>query len=46
MDEAWIMEVFVQICLALRHLHKTCIIHRDLKPNNIFMDKYGTDKVW
>jgi hypothetical protein len=32
MDEMWILEVFVQICFGLRHLHKTCIIHRDLKP--------------
>jgi len=45
MDEMWIAEVFVQICLGLAHLHKTCIIHRDLKPKNIFMDKHGTIKI-
>jgi len=45
MEEMWILEVFVQICFGLRHLHKMCIIHRDLKPRNIFMDKHGTVKI-
>jgi len=44
-EESWIMEVFVQICFGLRHLHKMCIIHRDLKPGNIFMDAHGTIKI-
>ncbi len=46
MEEIWIMEVFVQICFALCHLHKACIIHRDLEPGNVFMDKHNTVKVW
>jgi NIMA (never in mitosis gene a)-related kinase len=31
------MWYFVQICLALRHLHGQGILHRDLKAANIFI---------
>ena len=37
MSEHQVMTLFVQICLALRHLHKHNILHRDLKPQNIFV---------
>jgi NIMA (never in mitosis gene a)-related kinase len=32
-----ILDYFVQICLALKHIHDRKIIHRDLKPQNIFL---------
>lgn len=32
-------EMFTQICLGVRYLHKHGIAHRDLKPENILVDK-------
>ena len=29
---------FLQICLALSHLHHNKIVYRDLKPENILLD--------
>lgn len=31
------LDLFVQMCLALNHLHDRKIIHRDIKPENIFL---------
>lgn len=35
--EAQIWEWFVQICLALKHVHDRKILHRDIKSQNVFM---------
>ncbi|EDO46185.1 predicted protein [Nematostella vectensis] len=39
MDEDEILRLFVQILLALRHVHKGQILHRDLKTQNILLNK-------
>ncbi|XP_053177262.1 serine/threonine-protein kinase Nek1-like [Scomber japonicus] len=41
-SEEQILDWFVQICLALKHIHDRKILHRDIKPENIFLTKDGT----
>ncbi|XP_053186905.1 serine/threonine-protein kinase Nek1-like [Scomber japonicus] len=41
-SEQQILDWFVQICLALKHIHDKNILHRDIKPKNIFLTKDGT----
>ena len=36
-SEEEVMRMFVQICLALNHVHQKNILHRDLKSQNIFL---------
>lgn len=36
-SEEEILDIFIQIVLALQYLHEKKIIHRDLKPQNIFL---------
>uniref|UniRef100_A0A8C5H975 non-specific serine/threonine protein kinase n=1 Tax=Gouania willdenowi TaxID=441366 RepID=A0A8C5H975_GOUWI len=40
--EEQILDWFVQICLALKHVHDRKILHRDIKSQNIFLTKEGT----
>ncbi|KAM9848260.1 serine/threonine-protein kinase Nek1 [Aulostomus maculatus] len=41
-SEEQILDWFVQICLALKHVHDRKILHRDIKSQNIFLTKEGT----
>jgi NIMA (never in mitosis gene a)-related kinase len=43
--ENQILNLFTQICLAIKHIHDRKIIHRDLKCQNIFMTKEGLVKL-
>ena len=38
-EESQILDWFIQICLALHHMHKKHILHRDIKSQNIFLTK-------
>uniref|UniRef100_A0A8C9FP77 non-specific serine/threonine protein kinase n=1 Tax=Pavo cristatus TaxID=9049 RepID=A0A8C9FP77_PAVCR len=40
--ERLILDWFVQICLALKHIHDRKILHSDIKSQNIFLTKDGT----
>jgi NIMA (never in mitosis gene a)-related kinase 1/4/5 len=44
-NEDEVMRIFVQICLALKHVHDRNIIHRDLKSQNIFLTTKGIVKL-
>ncbi|KFQ25272.1 Serine/threonine-protein kinase Nek1, partial [Merops nubicus] len=41
-SEDQILDWFVQICLALKHIHDRKILHRDIKSQNIFLTRDGT----
>jgi len=45
LEEHQIMLRFVQICLALHHVHEKGILHRDLKASNIFCDTFSIVKL-
>ena len=45
LSERRIMRYFVQILLALMHLHREQILHRDLKTENIFVAADGSIKL-
>lgn len=37
--EVFIIDIFVQLCLALKHVHDRKILHRDIKAQNIFLTR-------
>ncbi|XP_019621504.1 PREDICTED: serine/threonine-protein kinase Nek1-like isoform X1 [Branchiostoma belcheri] len=43
--EDQVMNWFVQLCLALKHVHDRKILHRDIKSQNIFLMRDGTIKL-
>lgn len=44
-SETQILDWFVQIALALKHIHDRKILHRDLKTQNIFLNQKGEVKM-
>lgn len=40
-----VLEMFLQVCDAVRHAHERGIIHRDLKPPNILVTPDGLAKI-
>ena len=45
LPEDQILDWFVQICLALKHVHDRKVLHRDIKSQNVFMSKGGKVKL-
>ncbi|CAH8561103.1 unnamed protein product [Schistosoma curassoni] len=45
MPESLILDYFVQICLALKHIHDRMILHRDIKTQNVFLTSKGRLKL-
>eukprot|EP00501_MAST-03F_sp_TOSAG23-6_P001562 GSMAST32.ASY1.ANO1.1626.1 assembled CDS len=37
LEEALILDWFIQLCMACRYIHSRKILHRDLKSNNVFI---------
>jgi len=44
-NEREVMFIFVQLALALSHVHARKILHRDLKPLNVFLTQQGVVKL-
>ena len=45
LPERQVLDLFVQVCLALKHCHDRKILHRDLKTQNVFMTSSGAAKL-
>jgi hypothetical protein len=45
LDEEEALGLFVQLLLALRHLHDRRIVHRDIKSQNVFLTSRGIVKL-
>jgi len=45
LEEGKVLDLFVQICLAIKHVHDRKILHRDLKAQNIFLMSNGIVKL-
>ena len=39
LPEHAVLDLFVQVCLALRHVHDKRVLHRDLKTANVFLTR-------
>ncbi|KAM9319866.1 serine/threonine-protein kinase Nek3 [Gastrophryne carolinensis] len=44
-SEEMILQWFVQMCLAVQHIHDKRVLHRDIKSKNIFLTKRRTIKL-
>jgi eukaryotic-like serine/threonine-protein kinase len=39
------LKLFLQLCDAVEHAHRSLVIHRDIKPQNVFVTANGTAKL-
>jgi len=39
------LEVFLELCAAVIHAHRSGVLHRDLKPANVLVDREGRARV-
>ncbi|KAJ6653542.1 hypothetical protein lerEdw1_009122 [Lerista edwardsae] len=44
-SEGTVMRFFVQLALAVQHIHARRILHRDIKPSNVFLTQAGRLKL-
>ncbi|MCR9244874.1 MAG: serine/threonine protein kinase [bacterium] len=44
-SEREVLELFLQICIAVQHAHERGVVHRDLKPHNVLVDPAGRPRV-
>lgn len=44
-NQAQIVNLIIQLAMALKHLHHNHILHRDIKPNNILISPSGLIKI-
>lgn len=43
--EAQVLDLFVQVSLAMKHVHDRKVLHRDIKSQNVFLTKAGIVKL-
>jgi len=39
------LELFIKVCRAVAHAHRTLVVHRDLKPSNVLVNSAGEPKL-
>lgn len=39
------LQLFLDVCSAVEHAHRSLVVHRDLKPSNILVDREGRVKL-
>lgn len=44
-EESYIWNILIQVCLGLDYVHSKRILHRDVKSQNIFLMKNQTVKI-
>ncbi len=45
LPEKSILSYFLQMCMALKHIHQEKVLHRDIKPDHIFLFQNGVVKI-